>query len=98
MLLSHVVEHLADGEAETLVEQYLPYLRDGGRVIIITPQEAGYRSDPTHLTFVDFDASRTLANRVGCTVERSFSFPFPRAAGRVFRYNEFVTVAVRDRG
>ena len=31
--------------------------------------------------------------RHGMTVVRSYSFPFPRPVGKVFKYNEFVTVA-----
>ena len=30
---------------------------------------------------------------LGLTVDRQFSFPFPRAVGKVFTYNEFVTIA-----
>jgi hypothetical protein len=28
----------------------------------------------------------------GCAIERAYSFPFPRAVGRVFPYNESVAV------
>jgi hypothetical protein len=34
-----------------------------------------------------------LARDLGLTVARQYSFPFPRAFGRLFTYNEFVTVA-----
>jgi len=33
-----------------------------------------------------------IARRAGVTVERQYSFPFPRVAGKVFSYNEFVLV------
>jgi hypothetical protein len=35
---------------------------------------------------------RAHAERHGLTVERAYSFPFPRMAGKVFTYNEFVMV------
>lgn len=60
---------------------------------MITPQERGYRSDDTHVEFLDFDALRQIAESLGLRVERSYSFPFPRWAGRLFKYNEFVLTA-----
>ncbi len=92
LLFAHVLEHLPSGEADQLVTRYLPYLRPGGRVILITPQESGYRSDHTHREFLDFAALTALASRCGLSTTRRYSFPFPRPTGRVFRYNEFVVV------
>jgi 2-polyprenyl-3-methyl-5-hydroxy-6-metoxy-1,4-benzoquinol methylase len=96
LLLSHVAEHMDEDACSALVGQYLELLRPHGRVVLITPQEAGQRSDPTHLTFVDFAVQRRVLERVNCTVERQYSFPLPRAAGRFFVYNEFVAVGRRQ--
>lgn len=95
LLFAHVLEHMSAREAFALVESYVPYLKAGGRVCFITPQERGYESDPTHVQYVDMDALRALADRIGFAVERAFSFPFPSWAGRWFVYNEFVLVARR---
>ena len=93
LLLAHVLEHLAPGEAQQLVQTYLPYLRADGTVVIITPQEAGQRSDATHVTFLDFAEVRRLCDALGLRVVAQRSFPLLRPAGRVFKHNEFVTVA-----
>lgn len=93
LLLAHVLEHLGTDVADDLVRAYLPYLRPGGRVLFITPQEAGFRTDDTHVRFVDTAGLREHADRLGLDVERSYSFPLPRAAGRLFPYNEFVLLA-----
>jgi SAM-dependent methyltransferase len=93
MLLAHVVEHMTADEAAGLISNYLPSLRAGGRVCFITPQERGFATDATHVQFTDFAALRALADRVGLALEREFSFPFPRSAGRLFTYNEFVVTA-----
>lgn len=93
LLFSHVLEHLAPDAAAALVARYAPLLRAGGRAILICPQEAGFRSDPTHVAFQGFDAMRRLAGGVGLSVEKSYSFPFPRFVGRVFPHNEFVLIA-----
>jgi hypothetical protein len=77
------------------VATYLPYLVAAGTVVVITPQEAGQRSDPTHRTFLDFAAVRRLVEEVGLRVVEQRSFPLPRHAGPLFRHNEFVTVARR---
>ena len=79
-------------EAKDLVASYLAYVRPGGRAVFITPQEAGYRSDETHVEFTDLDALADIARASGLDVERRYSFPLPRPFGRVFRHNEFVLV------
>ncbi|RNM13807.1 class I SAM-dependent methyltransferase [Nocardioides pocheonensis] len=93
ILLAHVLEHVSAEVADEILDRYLPCVRDGGRVVLITPQEVGYRSDPTHVRFVDLETMRSHVVRLGLTVERAYSFPFPRPVGKVFTYNEFVLVA-----
>jgi len=93
MLLAHVIEHMDEPAAVALMEEYLPYLRPGGKVFFVCPQERGYASDPTHVRFADFEALADLSAEVGLTVEKSFSFPFPRFAGKPFIYNEFCVLA-----
>jgi SAM-dependent methyltransferase len=98
LLVAHVLEHLTPGEADALVAEYLGRVRPGGRVVLITPQEAGFRSDGTHVTFLDHAALGDLLRRCDCAVDRTFSFPLPRAFGRVFPHNEFVVVGRRSSG
>lgn len=95
MLLAHVLEHVDAEVADDIVRTYLPFVRPGGKVVFITPQEVGFRSDATHIRFVDHAEVRRHALRLGLTVDRSYSFPFPRPAGKVFPYNEFVTLTRR---
>lgn len=97
LLLAHVVEHMTAAEAERLLATYAAYVRPHGLVVVICPQPAGYRSDPTHVRYLDFDAMSQLVEGVGATVERRYSFPFPAAAGRFFRYNEFVVTGRTSR-
>jgi len=92
LLISHVLEHMTPAEAVGLLATYLPYVRSGGRVVLITPQEAGFASDSTHVTFLDFPALNSLMANAYVEVISSFSFPFPRWIGKMFRYNEFVVV------
>jgi SAM-dependent methyltransferase len=93
LLVSHVLEHMSFETAQALVGENLPYLKPGGQVVLITPQEWGYAADPTHVQFMDFAKLRRLAADLGLTVDRAFSFPFPRWMGRAFKYNEFVLTA-----
>lgn len=95
LLIAHVLEHLDAEAGELLLREYLPFLRAGGRVVMICPQERGYASDATHVRYLDPAALGELAQRVGLEVESTSSFPFPRAAGRVFTHNEHVVVARR---
>lgn len=98
LLCAHVLEHLDAGTARDLLATYVPYVRPGGRVVLITPQEAGFASDTTHVRFVDFEELVREARAAGLRVTRTYSFPLPRIAGRVFTYNEFVLVATVPAG
>jgi SAM-dependent methyltransferase len=95
MLAAHLLEHMPADQARAVVESYLPCVRAGGRMVFITPQERGFASDPTHVRWVAFAEAAALCGELQLVVERQYSFPFPRAAGKIFTYNEFVTVARR---
>ncbi len=76
-------------EAVGIIGNYREFVKARGKLIIITPQEAGFRHYPSHVSFTDFGAISRICARVGADIDRRFSFPFPRPAGRVFAYNEF---------
>ena len=96
ILLAHVVEHLELEESREIIGSYLPFLKHGGRVVWITPQERGYASDYTHVVFADFDVLADLARDLGLTVRKTYSFPFPRFLGKLFIYNEFVMLLEKE--
>src|SRR6266436_3526846 len=78
LLFSHVLEHMTAAEATELIRSHLDLLRPGGRVLVLTPQEAGFRSDPTHVEFMDFEKVEAVLRQAGLAPERRYSFPFPR--------------------
>jgi SAM-dependent methyltransferase len=92
ILLAHVAEHMTEGQVVALLREYEALLRSEGKLILIAPQEAGFRSDPTHVELMDFARLARISDRLGFKLERAFSFPFPRWVGRLFTYNEFVVV------
>lgn len=96
ILLAHVIEHMSVKTAKDILDEYSKYLTDGGRIVVICPQEAGYKSDQTHETFFDFNKIQQLFSSVGYTVEKQYSFPLPRFIGKFFKYNEFVVVAKKS--
>lgn len=98
LLFAHLVEHMPEPDARRVIGMYLPYLRPGGRALFITPQERGYASDHTHVRFCGFPEVEALARALGLTVERRYSFPLPRWAGRVFTYNEFNVLTRKPAG
>jgi len=93
LLLAHVIEHMDREQALKLLREYLPFVRPGGRVFLVCPQERGYASDPTHVWFAQDSDLSELVGTLGLELERSFSFPFPRRAGKFFIYNEFCVAA-----
>jgi 2-polyprenyl-3-methyl-5-hydroxy-6-metoxy-1,4-benzoquinol methylase len=98
LMSAHVIEHVPPDQATEMLDTYLPYVRAGGRVVLITPQERGFATMPTHVTFTDADALTRLCTDAGLLVRAQRSFPLPRPAGRWFVYNEFVVEATVPAG
>lgn len=94
LLISHVLEHLTESESMSLLSSYLPAVKNGGKVIVICPQERGQASDPTHRTFLNYEAISLLFKSVGVSQVVHRSFPFPSWFGRYYVYNETVVTGV----
>lgn len=92
ILLAHVAEHMTKSEAVFLLKEYVPLLKKKGRIVIITPQEAGYKSDSTHVEFTDFTIVKEIFEELVISPERFYSFPFPRVFGKIFKHNEFISI------
>ncbi len=82
LLVAHVLEHMDEEAGRGLLRSYLPYLRPGGVLFVICPQEVGYRSDPTHVRFVTDEDIERLCREVGLTPQRSYASPSPAPSGR----------------
>jgi GT2 family glycosyltransferase/SAM-dependent methyltransferase len=95
LLLSHVAEHMSRPEVVTLIRQYLPLLKPHGRIILFTPQEVGFRSDPTHVEYMGLEKLQEICSELQFVPERAYSFPLPRIFGKLFIYNESVFVGRR---
>jgi SAM-dependent methyltransferase len=93
LLFSHVVEHMSYDDALKLVSKYLPYVKSGGKLILICPQHAGFKSDKTHVEYFELNKLQRLAHESGASVIKACSFPFPSLMGTMFTYNEWVIVA-----
>lgn len=93
LLLSHVAEHMKLSEVTQILNEYLSLLKPDGKIIIITPQEVGYRSDASHIEFIDFQKLREISSQINFKVIKEYSFPFPRIFGHFFIYNEFISVS-----
>jgi SAM-dependent methyltransferase len=98
LLLAHVVEHMPYAQAGALLKEHLVYVKPGGKVVLIVPQEAGFRSDTTHVEFFRKESLQRLAEACGLVVQKTYSFPFPEVVGKVFPHNETVLVAQRATG
>lgn len=95
LLLAHVVEHMKIDTAVELIKKYIRYLKPTGRLIMITPQEAGYTSDSTHVEFIDFAKLQYINKQLNLTMFKEYSFPFPRHVGHLFTYNEFISISIK---
>ena len=93
LLFSHVIEHLTFADALQILSTYIKYLSPRGQLIIICPQQRGFASDSTHVTYFDLDAIQQLATSANCKQISRQSFPFPAFFGRWFTYNEWVHIS-----
>ena len=95
LLLAHVAEHMTSAQATALLQEYVGYLKRAGKIIVITPQERGFASDETHVEFIDWQKARAIVAPLGFSPISEYSFPFPRSFGRLFIYNEFISISAR---
>jgi SAM-dependent methyltransferase len=92
LLVAHVFEHMTTDDAQQLLGKYLRYVRKNGRLVIVTPQQAGFASDPTHITPMNHEVVRDILTAVGVRSLTHYSFPFPEWVGLFFKYNENVSI------
>ena len=97
ILLAHVAEHMTQKNTLELLAQYQHLLKSKGKIIVITPQEAGFKSDDTHVEFMDFEKVKKVFDGLQYHTLKQYSFPFPRFVGRFFKYNEFVSIGRNSR-
>lgn len=90
MLLAHVLEHMTTAEGTAIIKEYLPYI--DGKVVVICPQEKGFKSDETHINFLKHADIETILRDCGLKIVKSYSFPFPASVGKIFTYNETIVV------
>lgn len=95
-LLAHILEHLSVEDSESVIMSYLPFIKSGAPVIVVCPQERGFRSDPTHITNLSSDAIKEILRNCGLTVEGARSFPLPRMFGTLFKHNETIVLAKKS--
>ena len=92
ILMAHLLEHMTEDERNTIMKEFRKYLQPKGRLVIICPQEAGFRSDSTHIEYLDFNSIEEYGLRHDFVIELAKSNPFPRFFGKLFKYNEFFVV------
>lgn len=95
ILMSHLIEHMVMEEVYDLLNEFKNNLKRNGKLVMITPQEKGYNSDATHVEFIDWKKHQILCKRLNFIVTKQYSYPFPRVFGKLFTYNEFITVAIK---
>ena len=91
-LMAHLLEHMTKDEAKELLKSYIKYLRVGGSIIVICPQEKGFQHDNTHIKFMQFSDIEEVLVASGIKVTRTYSFPFFRFFGKFYVFNEFIVI------
>jgi len=97
MVISHVLEHLDDP-----VDKFRKLLAAAAplgvrKVLVIVPGKAGFRFDPTHLTFIDQDMLTAAVESTGFAIESSGYYPGnTRGIGDWFTYHELQVVLAQS--
>lgn len=100
LVIAHVLEHL-DDPARALAALLRACGRLGvTRVLVVLPGLKGFRSDPTHRTFVDRDwlAVHPVPPDVGFAMTSVSDFPCPRWLGPWFTFQELLVTFDRSGG
>lgn len=95
LIFSHVLEHLLPDEHAVILNNYLPYLKIGGHVIVRIPQRAGFASDDDHRYFWTLNSMEQFLKSHRLDIHKKGSFPFPEFVGNFFKYNEWFLVATK---
>ena len=99
MVISHVLEHLRE-PMDVLHRLGSASLRHGvERILVIVPGKAGFRIDPTHLTFVDLAmlVESSPLDAAGFRCARAEYYPGDlRMIGDVFPYHELQVLFTRN--
>jgi hypothetical protein len=95
MVISHVLEHLED--PVPILKALLRSAKRVGirRVLVVVPGKAGYRSDPTHRTFIDAEmlgCAEVLADGAFRLVSRHYFPGNVRRLGDWFTHHELQVV------
>ena len=94
MLLAHVLEHLTTQDGIAIIKEYLPYVSD--KVVVICPQEKGFKTDETHINYLNHKDIEQILEKCGLKVTKSYSFPLHKSLGsKTFIYNETVVVGTK---
>ena len=73
LVMSNLLEHL---EYPLLaLKEAARLLKAGGVLVVTVPYEAGFKFDPTHVTWVREDQIKELTSWAGLMLERLYSFP-----------------------
>jgi len=98
MVIAHVIEHFSDS-AQTMRRIWGACGRLGIRkIIVVVPGAKGYRSDPTHKTFVNqrYLEDQGLRNCEGYSISKTAYFPINAEwFGEYFTFHEFKIVYER---
>lgn len=97
MMLAHVLEHMTLDEGRDLLAEYLRFIRPGGKVLLICPQQKGYTTDHTHVQYLSGETMMVVARRAGLQTTKASSFPLPAKAGQWFTHNEHHVLATKPR-
>ena len=88
LLCDNVIEHLGQAEIESFFAKLRQIVGVGGKMLVVVPGKKGFRTDPSHRTFVSPEVMQALCRRHQIALRKAFYWPLNfRAAGDFFYLN-----------
>jgi 2-polyprenyl-3-methyl-5-hydroxy-6-metoxy-1,4-benzoquinol methylase len=76
VLIDNVLEHLDNDALNIFFENSTKYIQKGGFLIVIIPDKKGFKKDPTHITFVNYNILKEKCDMFNLKIKSQFSHPF----------------------
>jgi trans-aconitate methyltransferase len=90
----NVLEHLTQEEIEQFFAHIKLKMAVGGRLVVVVPGKAGYKTDPTHKTFVTYALMDEVCRRHGLKLAKTFYTPLNYGFVAKFLYLNMLVLVI----
>lgn len=86
IICDNVIEHLDPKGIKAFFERICEVLRINGIFVCIVPGKVGFRKDPTHVTYTDYESIESLIKNLPVRITKYYYHPFKSNLVNTFLY------------